>query len=643
MSELLVIAPPGSPIHDARDLLQSAGVSVSTAADFDEAIDRVAKIHFDVAICDVSVVADVFDFRNALVANSPHAQIILLRNGLEGPPDMRLGICDVMTPPVDSFDVVRRVRFAARIAELSADNRRLAHDLARRTQRVRLLEEDRMWEMQAGAGWYRELITNLPDLVWRTDFEGRVLYASPSVRDLLGITPDETLGRRMSQYMTKESIARTVEWFTQAESADPPADSFRGELDYRRADGSILPVEIHVAIVRNFRGEAVAFEGISRDISWRRNLQAENTRFALGVSQAPHAILFLDGAGNVAYANPAYLAASGFSFLDVEGEPYRALKSERHAPAFLDEIWRHVNEAGSWRGELLNRHRDDAPYLVDAAIARITSARDEIVGYLVIEADARRRAESERVLRESEARYRGLFEGSRDAIIIADAISGRIVDANPAAERLSGYPRGELLRMHHADLHPSDELERYQAMFTEHTITGRVISSEIYIQRADGRLVPVDLSSATFDSGGRLLVQAVFRDLTDRRMARESEGRFLVLAESFSAAILIHQAGRFLYVNSATRRITGYTSEEMRNMYFWEIIHPDEREMVKKRGEQRLAGVPQPTQYRLRIVRKDGTAVPLDFTAGIIDFEGAPAVLGIAFEAPAPAAAAAPE
>jgi diguanylate cyclase (GGDEF)-like protein/PAS domain S-box-containing protein len=104
------------------------------------------------------------------------------------------------------------------------------------------------------------------------------------------------------------------------------------------------------------------------------------------------------------------------------------------------------------------------------------------------------------------------------------------------------------------------------------------------------------------------------------------------LAETAPCAIFIYQGERFTYVNEAASTVAGYSRAELLGMSFWDVAHPDMRELVRERGLARQRGEEVPQSYELKIVRKDGEERWLSFSAGAIDFGGAPAALGAAFD-----------
>jgi PAS domain S-box-containing protein len=150
-------------------------------------------------------------------------------------------------------------------------------------------------------------------------------------------------------------------------------------------------------------------------------------------------------------------------------------------------------------------------------------------------------------------------------------------------------------------------------------------ASEFLLKTNSIRLVPAILSvvSQKRDRAARVLAEEA---------QKQSEARFKALAEMSTALIFIYQGERFTYVNAASKQITGYTKDELLNMKFWDLVHPEYREMVHQRGLARQRNEDVPTRYDFKIITKDGKERWLDFAASAILYEGIPAGLGIAFD-----------
>ncbi|HYK21189.1 MAG TPA: PAS domain S-box protein, partial [Pyrinomonadaceae bacterium] len=132
----------------------------------------------------------------------------------------------------------------------------------------------------------------------------------------------------------------------------------------------------------------------------------------------------------------------------------------------------------------------------------------------------RRRAEV--ALRESEERYRELFENARDAIYVHD-LKGNYIRVNRAAERLSGYTREEIIGHNFAEFLPSEQVRQVRDNFCLKLTQQSQTTYECDVITKDGRRVPVEVSSrAIYENGVLVGVQGTARDITERKLAQDA-------------------------------------------------------------------------------------------------------------------------
>ena len=126
------------------------------------------------------------------------------------------------------------------------------------------------------------------------------------------------------------------------------------------------------------------------------------------------------------------------------------------------------------------------------------------------------------------------------------------------------------------------------------------------------------------------------REMTERKKTEEtlraSEEQFRTLAETAQVAIFIYQKEKNVYSNPIARAITGYTQEQLASMDFWEIIHPDHRDLVRTRGMARQQGDPVVPRYEVKLLTKSGVTRWMDASMAPFEFEKQPAVLGVAID-----------
>ncbi len=105
---------------------------------------------------------------------------------------------------------------------------------------------------------------------------------------------------------------------------------------------------------------------------------------------------------------------------------------------------------------------------------------------------------------------------------------------------------------------------------------------------------------------------------------------FKTLTETMSTAIVIYNEQGLLFVNNATKTITGYTENELLNGNFWMLIHPDHIPMVQSRRRALSNGIALPPEFELKLLSKDGAEIWVDFTVSDIVWKGLPAFMGTA-------------
>ncbi|OIO02647.1 hypothetical protein AUJ67_02295 [Candidatus Desantisbacteria bacterium CG1_02_49_89] len=131
-----------------------------------------------------------------------------------------------------------------------------------------------------------------------------------------------------------------------------------------------------------------------------------------------------------------------------------------------------------------------------------------------------RRAVEEQ-LRESEGKFRSVFEGAVDGILAADAETMKIKFANPAICRFLGYEEKELVNMGVNDIHPKGSLKHVTEAFKKQVKGEIAIAEDMPCLRKNGKVIFADIGSRPIRMGGRLLNVGFFRDVTDRKKMNE--------------------------------------------------------------------------------------------------------------------------
>ncbi len=144
--------------------------------------------------------------------------------------------------------------------------------------------------------------------------------------------------------------------------------------------------------------------------------------------------------------------------------------------------------------------------------------------------------------------------------------------------------------------------------------------------------IPIRIVSSEISLGRDRFQILVLRGITEmgkiENALRESEEKYRAITENSLTAIYIFQDEVFKYVNKRFEELIGYSKEEIIGKPFWEFVHPDDREMVKRRGLCREEGEGVIPNHEIKALRKDGSTVLVEIMSNSIDYQGRPAVFG---------------
>ncbi len=213
---------------------------------------------------------------------------------------------------------------------------------------------------------------------------------------------------------------------------------------------------------------------------------------------------------------------------------------------------------------------------------------------------------------------------------------GRFVYVNEAACKSLGYSREELLAMHIWDIDPHFPPERYLKGWRDEYRQKRYMKLETEHVTHGGRIFPVEVTISYIKYDDKEFLITFDRDITERKLAeetlRESEEKFKVLAETSAAAIFVYDGHKFVSVNQATEKLTGYSRDELLQMSYVDFIHPDFRELVRDRSQRRIKGENVPPRYEFKIITKKGEERWVELTAGRIIYKRKPAGVATLFD-----------
>jgi PAS domain S-box-containing protein len=235
---------------------------------------------------------------------------------------------------------------------------------------------------------YHILVENIPDWVWEVDAQGLYTYASPAVRNILGYTPEEVVGRKPYDFMPAEEARRVGAIF--AELAAKHRAFVAVENVNRHSDGHLVVLETSGNPIFGNTGEFLGYRGIDRDISARKQAEESQARLATAVAQAAETIVITDIKGTILYANPAFAKVTGYTCEEALGKNPRMLRSGKHSTEFYRQLWATLTAGQVWSGHLINKRKDGTLIEEEATISPVFDAAGAIVNYVAVKRDVTR-------------------------------------------------------------------------------------------------------------------------------------------------------------------------------------------------------------------------------------------------------------
>jgi PAS domain S-box-containing protein len=382
---------------------------------------------------------------------------------------------------------------------------------------------DSLESAEFSADLFRKLVDVTNDAVHVVDpVTSRFLEVNQGACDRLGYTREEMLALRVIDVQTR--FPDPGAW-TQHVERVRKTGSVLLENVHRRKDGTTFPVEVSVRYVT--AKEKQYFVAIARDITDRKHaeqqLRESEERFRL-LTETVEEVYWIANADLTRrlYVSPAYEKIWGRSPQELIANPRSFLDSvhpddrERMA-AFFENRARERPFAQEYR---IVRPDGSERWILDRGFPTGEAATSPI-GIVGVAKDITARKLSEVKLRESEERYRKLFETCDDGVFIFE-LSGKILSANPAASRMHGYPLDELLALNIRDLTHPPRLQA-SAERSKRLESGETLRFEVLHRRKDGTVFPEDVVATPMRIGDQTFVLSFERDMTEPLRSRERE------------------------------------------------------------------------------------------------------------------------
>ncbi len=363
-------------------------------------------------------------------------------------------------------------------------------------------------ELEATEARLRAVVANAPIVLFSTDRTGVFTLSEGKGLQPLGLRPGEAVGRSVYDlYHDNPQIVASIQ------------RALAGEAFTMLAEVAGLVYETYYAPLVNDDHVITGVIGVATDVteaSRREQSLAETGRMLHAlIEAAPVPIVSLDLDGCVQLWNPAAERTFGWGAQEVLGCPY-PLVPEGQGAEFRQLLREVVGNRKTLTGVQIRREKKDgSPIDIALSAAPIQGDGDMVTGVMAVLVDVTEAKRAEEALRESEAKYRSIFESIQD-IFYQTELRGTIVELSPSVERY-GYSREQLIGTSVLDIYAdADERIAFVKALSER---GEVSDYEIQLRRGDGGIMPSSVSAQVRrDASGAVIgFEGTIRDISERK------------------------------------------------------------------------------------------------------------------------------
>ena len=348
-----------------------------------------------------------------------------------------------------------------------------------------------------------------------------------------------------------------------------------------------------------------------------------------------YGVAITDAEGRLEWVNQGFKTLTGYTLAEVIGKtPGSFLQGAGTDSTTVGEMHAALQEGRAFEVEVVNYRKNGSPYWVALNVQPVRDGEGRLEKFIAIQSEITERKRAESRIRSGEQRIRAIVDNVVDGIITIDAL-GSIQTLNPAAERIFGYTREEVLGQNVKMLMPAPFREAHDTFLLNYMTTGerKIIGTgrEVQGQRKDGTLFPIDLAVGEMEVDGQRMFTGVVRDISQRR---EAEARLhastvlnqAILDSAHVSIISTDPHGLILTFNRAAERMLGYSTEEMVGLNNPGVFH-DPEEVVRRAKELSLelgqpiepgfevfvtrARMGHPEAREWTYIRKDGVRLPV--------------------------------
>ena len=499
-----------------------------------------------------------------------------------------------------------------------------------------------------------------------TDIEGRIEYVNEKFVQLTGYTKEEAIGRT-PRFL--KSGKQTTAFYTKLWKTIKAGKQWFGEFQNLKKNDEIYWESATISPIHNKEGKLINFIALKEDISRKKeienNLRKKNIEYEKlnnryeklnekllklnvelekqsekyrDIFNVPNECIFILElkTGKVVDVNSSITSMYGYKPEDIIGSTVLNISAGYYPynEKGIAEYLKNTLNSGNQTFEWLAKRKNSSLFWVEVNLKRgKIGGKDQI---LAVVQDITERKKQELTLIENEELFRAIFENSPEMIVFTRLEDMKTIAVNDAFIKITGYSVEDVQNKTAKELKIwADELE-HERLLSLFKGKGYIENFEAVLKKKSGKKFYALISIKQVNLKGTKHIIQIVHDITIRKKTgqalKESEEKFRELADLSPTAIFIYQDTKFVYVNKATSRITGFSEKELLQMNFWDVVHPEMQGIVREMARKRLVKQKVKNRYELKLLHKDGSIRWVDFSAAYIKYKGKAAAIGNVFD-----------
>lgn len=266
--------------------------------------------------------------------------------------------------------------------------------------------KDKTENLKDERNWFFQINNSLSEGLYVTDLNSIIKYINPIACEILGYKEDELIGKNAHyQFHHHEKNNYSQKKDCNILNKINLNEIFQSDEEYfRLKNGNLIPVEINAQkLIYNKNHQTIT---TFRDLTVKKELENKKNLLQTALNFCSDSIIITDENANVEWANPAFEKLTGYKLEEIEGKkPKEFIKSGLQSQDFYEQMWDTLLSKNPWKGELINKRKDNSLYHEELSITPVLGLRNQIKHFIAVKQDI-----TDKKYKEKEVEYFAFYD-----------------------------------------------------------------------------------------------------------------------------------------------------------------------------------------------------------------------------------------